>query len=87
MRPVIRTQVQLTEEQAHRLKSIAHREGVSVAQVIRTCIDARLGEDAELARRYERAGAFVGVRDPEDAPPDLGGNHDRYLDDDFVGPR
>lgn len=77
---MIRTQVQLTDEQLRHLKSIAHREGVSIAEVIRACVDAHLSKDVQIAHRYEQAHAFIGVQDREDAPPDLARNHDRYLD-------
>lgn len=62
---VIRTQIQLTDEQAARVKRIARRRGVSMAAVIRDALDAT-AEDAEVLRaqawaRFDSAvGAFHG---------------------------
>jgi 16S rRNA U516 pseudouridylate synthase RsuA-like enzyme len=53
---VIRTQVQLTEEQARQLRRLAAERGVSVAQLIRESVEALLersavSRDQELRRR------------------------------------
>lgn len=59
---MIRTQIQLTEAQANRLKSIAARKGISVAEVIRQAVDS-VATHAELAdpdARYERARRIAG---------------------------
>jgi hypothetical protein len=78
---MIRTQVQLTTEQDRRLRAIAGREGISLAEAVRRCIDGTLVSQApsrsELyARAMELAGAFA---DPDGAT-DLSAEHDRYLE-------
>jgi hypothetical protein len=66
---MIRTQVQLTEEQAEALRRRSKRESVSIAELVRRAIDAFTRAeppgDRELRRRASRAaGRFgSGVRD------------------------
>lgn len=76
---MIRTQIQLTEDQATRLKDAAAREGVSVAELIRRSVDEHLsrvsGHD-----RWERARSIVG-KFRSKSPDALGRDHDRYLDE------
>jgi len=76
---MIRTQIQITEEQARQLKMVAAQEQKSVAEVIREGIDLtlrrRAGIDEEILRRraIEIAGKYQsGVTDLSEA-------HDRYL--------
>ena len=76
---MIRTQVQFTEEQDRRLREIARRENLSVAEVVRRCVDRNLV--AELPTRaslYERAARIVGRFTSEDT--DLSTQHDRHLE-------
>jgi hypothetical protein len=75
---MIRTQIQLTEEQARKLKAAAAREGVSVAEVIRRSVDehlVRVGREDKWERARQAIGKF------RSDVPDLGRNHDKYLDD------
>jgi len=59
---MIRTQIQLQEDQARRLKKAAHLEGVSLAEMIRRCVDRALPElQSSRAQRYEIARAAIGV--------------------------
>lgn len=80
---MIRTQIQLTEEQSRKLKRIAARKGISVAEVIRRSLDRVLASDdlpdQEESRRRARSvfGAF------QDAAADVSENHDRYLSEAF----
>ena len=76
---MIRTQVQLTEAQAHVLKELAHQEKVSVAELTRRALDYWLQNrhgmpDAEAKRR---ALAVVG-RFRSDST-DVSERHDSYL--------
>ena len=75
---MIRTQIQLTEAQANSLRLLAGKEGVSMAELIRSSIDRYLQAsgretDPELtAKAREIAGKYgSGI-------PDLAENHDRY---------
>jgi hypothetical protein len=80
---MIRTQIQLTEEQSAALKQLAEREGKSVAELVRMGVDqlirAQMGADKqELKRRaLDVAGKFhAGDRD-------LSSEHDRYAAEAF----
>jgi hypothetical protein len=78
---MIRTQIQLTSEQAARLKAVATRRGVSMAELIREGVERVLAESQQEERRRRAlavAGRFRG-------PRDLGRNHDAYLSDAFSG--
>lgn len=75
---MIRTQIQITEEQARALKRLAAKEGKSVAELIRISVDdlLRTGgmQDPDAARQkaLAAAGKLSG-------PKDLAENHDDYL--------
>ena len=50
---MVRTQIQLTEEQARRLKALAAEQGVSMAELIRRSVDTVLnGERRQEATRF-----------------------------------
>lgn len=73
---MVRTIVQLTEEQAARLDRAARRRGVSKAAVVREALDSVLAPEeggAELERALRAAGSGAsGVAD-------LAERHDDYL--------
>ena len=80
---MIRTQIQLTEEQARALKAQARREERSIAELVRECVAEYLArrrtpDVQELARRARGLkGRF------RSGAADLAEAHDRYLDDAF----
>jgi Arc/MetJ-type ribon-helix-helix transcriptional regulator len=82
---MVRTQIQLTEEQAARMKSAALKRGVSMAELIRQAIEMLLARgveksDEDLRRRaIEAAGRFHSGR------RNVARDHDEYLSEDFVG--
>jgi len=75
---MIRTQIQITSEQARALKRLAAKEGKSVAELIRLSLDSMLRgggiKDQEVLRR--KAIAAAGKLN---GPEDLAENHDDYL--------
>lgn len=77
---MIRTQIQLTEEQAARLRRLADREGVSLAAVIRRAVDS-LVDRADRDDATERALSAIGAG--SSGLPDVGAEHDRYLDESY----
>jgi Ribbon-helix-helix protein, copG family len=82
MTTVIRTQIQLTEEQLARLRSASALRGLSIAALIREAVDRSL-EYESRERLIERALAVVGkYRDIEGAT-DVSERHDDYLADAF----
>ena len=80
---MIRTQIQLTEDQARALKARARLEERSMAELVRECVAEYLArrpapDVRELARRARALeGRF------RSGCPDLAEAHDRYLDDAF----
>lgn len=79
---MIRTQIQITPEQARALKRLAAKEGKSVAELIRQSVDMMLRtggiKDQESLRRKasKAAGKLHG-------PENLAANHDDFLDEAF----
>jgi hypothetical protein len=78
---VVRTQAQLTEEQAEALKEIAAERGVSVAELIRRGVEMVIAaRDAPgLEERRRRALAAVGAF--SDRSSDVAREHDEYFAD------
>lgn len=73
---MIRTQISLTEEQMARLRAVALKRGVSIAQVIRDAVDTTVrGPDWEEKKR--RAFAAIGSIRGDDA--NVSEEHDKYL--------
>jgi hypothetical protein len=75
---MIRTQIQITPEQARALKRLAAREGKSVAELIRISIDAtlRTGGIVHLEDIRRKASAAAGKLN---GPENLAAAHDDYL--------
>jgi hypothetical protein len=79
---MVRTQIQLTEEQIRELKSLSARQGKSIAELTRISVDDLIhrsgGTDpAELRQRaFQVAGKLNG-------PSDLFTSHDQYLAEAF----
>lgn len=75
---MIRTQVQLTEEQHRRLRALAAADGISLAELIRRGVDQVLA-DYDRAERWERF-MKLGGSFSSDAS-DVSEDHDRYLEE------
>lgn len=79
---MIRTQIQLTERQAERLKEIARAGNKSIAGVIREALDKVLDKEEPGARTlYRQALKVVGKY--RCGVSDIGTNHDEYLEKEF----
>ena len=76
---MIRTQIQLTEEQSQILKSLSNEKGTSVAELIRQSIDNYIRSISQptLAERRRKALAVIGIVSSKGT--DLSANHDHYL--------
>ncbi len=73
---MVRTIVQLTEEQSRKLKERAKKQGISVSELVRQGVDRVLAiplPSEEARRRAREAVGFI-----HDVP-DLAVNHDKYL--------
>jgi hypothetical protein len=82
---VIRTQIQLTEQQSTRLRQVARRSGVSAAEVIRRSVDRYLEQDeaappggATRLNMLEVVGKF------HSGLSDVAERHDDYLDEAYL---
>jgi hypothetical protein len=80
---VIRTQIQLTEVQDRRLRRLAQRDGISLAEAIRRCIDAAPSGGPDRSQAYAVARTIVGAFQDRDRARDVSRRHDDYLSDAF----
>jgi predicted DNA-binding ribbon-helix-helix protein len=78
---MIRTQIQLTKQQAESLKATAARRGVSMAQLIRQSIDQLLEKTGEPTPRELRRKAAESAGRLRSAQSDISIRHDDYLAD------
>ncbi len=78
---MIRTQIQLTEEQYRFLRETAAEYNVSMAELIRRGVDL-LAEQQQKPDREElerRALAMIGIARDIEGATDVSINHDKYL--------
>jgi Arc/MetJ-type ribon-helix-helix transcriptional regulator len=76
---MIRTQIQLTEEQAAKLKRIAAERGVSMAEVIRDAVE-RLPQRDDRAELWARALEAIRHGYPDrEGKTDVSIRHDEYF--------
>jgi hypothetical protein len=81
---VVRTQIQLTEQQARLLRAQARERGVSLAEIIRRCVEKGLAEEVPGREAlYDRAARAVGRFTDRRGARDVSSKHDRYLDEAF----
>jgi len=73
---MVRTQIQLTEEQSSRLKRVAAERGVSMATVIREALEATLPA-GEVDERHRRALSVAGRF--QSGRRDIAADHDAAL--------
>ena len=80
---MIRTQIQLTEEQASRVKQIASSRGVPMAEVIRDAVEAAIaaGTGPAFEERCNRALEIAGRF--RSGKKDISRKHDSYLTEAF----
>ena len=79
---MVRTQIQFTEEQHRQLKGRAARLGVSLAEVVRRCVDERLSADKSSWGRkamIREALAVLGKYEDPEGPSHVALDHDRHL--------
>ena len=76
---MLRTQIQLTEEQAARLKKIAGARNRSVAKLIREAVDEYLRADVVQSDDEKRRRALKAAGCASSGLGDLAEKHDEYL--------
>jgi Spy/CpxP family protein refolding chaperone len=81
---MMRTQIQLTENQARTLKRLAQQKQMSLSAMIRQSVDLYIALEGErpLDEQYARALAVAGKYRSGDT--DLGRKHDDYLADAYA---
>jgi hypothetical protein len=79
---MVRTQIQLTEEQAAQLKELAHESNESIAAIIRKALDQFLDKrQPGLRTRHRQALSVVGKY--RAGAPDVSIEHDHYLEEEY----
>jgi Arc/MetJ-type ribon-helix-helix transcriptional regulator len=74
---MVRTQIQLTEEQAARVRRLAAQRGKSFAAVIRDAVDQLPDDEAERRERLQRALEFARNSPFRSGKTDISVEHDR----------
>lgn len=82
---MIRTQIQFEPPQYEQVRLVARRHGISMAEAVRRLVDIGLDHGLQGARRASAADLLALAGIAESGLEDLGGEHDRYLDED-LGP-
>jgi hypothetical protein len=81
---MVRTQIQLTEQQLRKLRARARERGLSLAEMIRRCVDVALSDESnDRATLYERAARIIGRFPDKGGATDLALKHDSYLEKAF----
>lgn len=79
---MVRTQIQLPEDQHRRLRQWARRLGISLSEAVRRCVAERLAAEGAAPSREERVRSALAVcgkyADPE-GPSRVAAEHDRHL--------
>ena len=75
---MIRTQIQLTEEQLRRLRALAAARGTSVAELIRQSVDA-VAQSRGVTTHTRRQRAIAAAGRFHSGQRDVSADHDRYL--------
>ena len=79
---MVRTQIQLTDQQARRLRAQARERGLSLAEIIRRYVEKGLSDDAsDRGGLYDRAARVIGRFRDRRSARDVSSKHDRYLDE------
>ncbi len=83
---MVRTQIQLPEKDYDRIRDLARRSGISLAEMIRRCVADRLAADAAVPTREERVEGALAVCGKYDdlESSEVAENHDAHLADAFA---
>jgi hypothetical protein len=76
---MVRTQIQLTTEQAKKVKKIAASRGVSMAEVIRDALEGAIRSDVSKVSDEKRKRALEIVGKFRSGRRDVSRKHDAYL--------
>ena len=76
---MVRTQIQLTERQSIRLRALASRHRLSVAEIIRRAVDDTLAAEARDNHEEARRRAISAIGCVHSGVRDLSEKHDDYV--------
>lgn len=76
---MVRTQIQLTEKQARRLKQLAAAQGRSMADLIRSSVDVLLSQPEANDDQVRRTRALRAAGRFRSGTGDLSSQHDHHL--------
>ena len=76
---MVRTQIQLTEEQSKKLRKIAAQRNISMAELIRQGIDLYLHTYGNISQEERRRRAIKASGQFHSGKTDLSEKHDAYL--------
>ena len=76
---MVRTQIQLTEEQSKALKKVAAQRNLSMAELIRQGIDFYLRSCGTISQEERRQRAIKAAGQFHSGQADLSEKHDQYL--------
>jgi hypothetical protein len=85
---MVRTQIQLTEDQHEQLKRWAQSRGISLSEAVRRCVAERLAEEAiepSQTDRVREALAVLGKYSDPAGPSRVARDHDDHLTDAYRG--
>lgn len=76
---MVRTQIQLTEEQAAALRMLSERQDVSMAELVRRAVDQLLRASGRASESEQQRAALAFIGQFPDPAVDLSIRHDQYL--------
>ncbi len=76
---MVRTQVQLTEQQMRALKALASRRNQSIAALVRQAVDLLLSSEGIVDPEVRKERALAAAGRFRSGTPDLSERHDAYL--------
>jgi hypothetical protein len=80
---VVRTQIQLTEEQANALKKLSLSRHLSIAELIRQAVDHILKSSTAIDREERKKRAITAAGRFSSGKRDIAREHDKYLAEAF----
>jgi hypothetical protein len=81
---MVRTQIQLTEQQWQALKSLAARRGVSVAELIRQSVGNLMQASRDVSDEERKQRAIRAAGRFRSGHADVSVDHDRYLAESYA---
>lgn len=80
---MMRTQIQLTEEQAERLRALARERGVSLSELVRQAVDLLVQTEGNQTWEGRKQRALKVVGRFASGRGEISAQHDRYLEESF----